>query len=172
MSEVLGQQVQRVDAQEKVTGRGVYAGDIKLPGMLYGKVLRSPLPHTRVRRIDPRKAIELPGVVAVLTRDNMPVAFPYSGSYAKDQPIVAIEKVRYEGDVVAGVAATEEGIADEALNLVKVDYEELVGVYTVEDALEDGAPPLEPISKQWCGHSLPVCVDDNLILFWLIKEGR
>ncbi len=135
-----GQRVQRIDAQEKVTGRGVYAGDIKLPGMLYGKVLRSPLPHALIRRIDARNAASLPGVVAVLTRDNLPVAFPYTGSFAKDQPIVAMEKVRYEGDVVAAVAATEEGIAEEALKRVEVDYEELPGVYTVEEALEEGAP--------------------------------
>src|SRR3972149_10780029 len=115
MSLAIGQAVERVDAQEKVTGRGVYTGDIKMPGMLHGKVLRSPLPHARIKRIDWRGAASLPGVLAVLTRENLPVKYPYYGDYAEDQGIVAVDKVRYEGDVVAAVAAVEEGVAEEAL---------------------------------------------------------
>jgi len=137
---VVGQRVERIDAQEKVTGRGVYTGDIKMPGMLYGKVLRSPLAHARIRRIDGRGAAALPGVRAVLTRENLPVAFPYYGSHVKDQAIVAVDKVRYAGDVVAAVAAVEKEIAENALSKVEVEYEELAVMETVEEALKEGAP--------------------------------
>ena len=107
---VVGQNIHRIDGREKVTGKAVYTGDLKLPGMLYGQVLRSPLPHARVRRIDCRKAESLSGVMAVLTRENLQVASPYYGAYyfMNDQPIVALEKVRYAGDIVAAVAATEK----------------------------------------------------------------
>jgi CO/xanthine dehydrogenase Mo-binding subunit len=137
---VVGEEVHRIDSEEKITGKGVFTGDIKLPGMLYGKVLRSPLPHARIRRIDAQGAASLPGVLAVLTRDNLPTPSLHYGAYAKDQPIVAEEKARYAGDVVAAVAATEETIAEEALQRVEVDYEELVAVVTVEEALQEDAP--------------------------------
>lgn len=140
MSAVVGQRVERVDAQEKVTGRGVYTGDIRLAGMLVGKVLRSGVPHARIKRIDGRGAASLPGVMAVLTRESVPVKFPYYGGYVKDQGIVAVDKVRYEGDVVAAVAAVEEGVAEEALSRVEVEYEELGWVESVEEALKEGAP--------------------------------
>ncbi|MGH7775246.1 MAG: xanthine dehydrogenase family protein molybdopterin-binding subunit, partial [Candidatus Binatia bacterium] len=130
----------RVDGLEKVTGRGIYTGDIKLPGMAHGKVLRSPMPHARIRRIDSRKAESMPGVLAVLTRENLQVAYPYHGAYVKDQPIVALDKVRYVGDIAAAVAATEERIAEEALKRIEVDYEELPAVLTVEEALKEDAP--------------------------------
>jgi CO/xanthine dehydrogenase Mo-binding subunit len=135
----IGKYVQRFDAREKVTGKGVYTGDIKLPGMLYGKLLRSSLPHARIRRIDARAAAGVPGVLAVLTRDNLPMPVPHYGSYSKDQPVVAMEKVRYAGEIVAAVAATEEGIAEEALKKIEVEYDELPAVISIEDALRDGA---------------------------------
>jgi len=140
LESVIGQSLPRVDGQDKVTGRAVFTGDLRLPGMAYGKVLRSPLPHARVRRIDGRSAASLPGVLAVLTRENLHVAFPYHGSYVKDQPILALDKVRYTGDMVAAVAATEERIALEALGRIEVEYEELPAVTTVEEALKEGAP--------------------------------
>ena len=108
MKSPIGQSIERIDGREKVTGAGVYTGDMKLPGMAYAKVLRSPLPHAKIRRIDARKAEALPGVFAVLTRDNLKVAAPLYGAYVKDQPVVALEKARYVGDIVAAVAATSE----------------------------------------------------------------
>ncbi len=140
MGSVIGQNPPRVDGREKVSGRAVYTGDIRLPGMVFGKVLRSPLPHARIRRIDSRAAESAPGVLAVLTRENLQVAFPYHGPYVKDQPIIALDKARYAGDIVAAVAATEEKIAEEALKRIEVDYEELPAVLTVEEALKEGAP--------------------------------
>lgn len=136
----MGQKVERIDAREKVTGKSVYVGDMKLAGMLYGKVLRSPLAHARIRRIDGRAAAAMPGVMTVLTRENVPAASPYYGSHVTDQGIVAVEKVRYTGDVVAAVAAVDKGIAEEALSKVEVEYDPLPVVETVEEALAEGAP--------------------------------
>ncbi|HEY2986548.1 MAG TPA: xanthine dehydrogenase family protein molybdopterin-binding subunit [Candidatus Binatia bacterium] len=140
MTSPIGQNVPRADGKDKVTGAAVYTGDMKLPGMLYGKVLRSPLPHAIIRHIDSAKAEAIPGVLAVLTRENLRVAAPLHGAYVKDQAVVALEKVRYAGDIVAAVAATEERIALEALKAIEVDYEELPAVMTVDEALAEGAP--------------------------------
>ena len=87
----------------------------------------------------PVKRLSIPGVVAVLTRDNLNVSSPYYGAYIKDQPIVALEKVRYVGDIVAAVAATDEKIAERAVHEIEVDYEELPGIFSVEDALSESA---------------------------------
>jgi CO/xanthine dehydrogenase Mo-binding subunit len=135
----VGQSIPRVDGAEKVSGRALYASDIRLPGMAHAKILRSPLPHARIRRIDTSKAAAIPGVVAVLTRDNLNVSAPYYGAYVKDQPVVALEKVRYVGDIVAAVAAREEKIAERAAQEIEVDYEELPAIYRVEDALAENA---------------------------------
>jgi CO/xanthine dehydrogenase Mo-binding subunit len=135
----VGQNFPRIDGAEKVTGRALYASDIRLPGMAHAKILRSPLPHARIRRVDATKAASIPGVVAVLTRDNLDIGSPYYGAYIKDQPIVALEKVRYVGDVVAAVAATAEKIAERAVHEIEVDYEELPAIYRVEDALSASA---------------------------------
>src|SRR5919108_922685 len=107
-----------------------------------------PMPQTtkmepvgsNLRRIDGEKVKSLPGVLAVLTRENLNVAFPCYGAYVKDQPLVAMDKVRYAGDVVAAVAAREEKIAEDALKSIEVEYEELPAVFTVEQALEQRAP--------------------------------
>lgn len=136
----IGKYIQRFDALEKVTGKSVYAGDIKVPGMLHGKLLRSHLPHARICRIEVSEAVAMSGVFAVLTRDTLPMAAPYYGSFSRDQPVVAIDKVRYAGEIVAAVAAAEEAIAEEALKKINVEYEELPAVITIEDATHEGAP--------------------------------
>ncbi|HEX5605023.1 MAG TPA: xanthine dehydrogenase family protein molybdopterin-binding subunit, partial [Candidatus Binatia bacterium] len=136
----VGLSLVRIDGIDKVAGRAMYAGDLHLPGMAIAKVLRSPVPHARVRRIDATRALALQGVLAVLTRDNLDVAGSSFGAYVRDQEILACEKVRYVGDMVAAVAATEDGVAAEALKLIDVDYEELPAVFTIDDALKNGAP--------------------------------
>jgi CO/xanthine dehydrogenase Mo-binding subunit len=136
----VGLSLVRIDGIDKVAGRAMYAGDLHLPGMAIAKVLRSPVPHARVRRIDATRALALQGVLAVLTRDNLDVAGSSFGAYVRDQEILASEKVRYVGDMVAAVAATEDGVAAEALKLIDVDYEELPAVFTIDDALKNGAP--------------------------------
>ena len=136
----VGVSIRRVDGMEKVAGQALYAGDFSLPGMAHAKVLRSPLPHARIRRIDVSKATALAGVFAVLTRDNLRVASNSFGVYVKDQQILATDKVRYVGDMIAAVAAVDESVAEQAVKLIDVDYEELPAVYTVEEALSKGAP--------------------------------
>jgi CO/xanthine dehydrogenase Mo-binding subunit len=131
----VGQSIPRVDGVEKVTGRALYASDVRVPGMTHAKILRSPHPHARIRHIDINKAAAIPGVMAVLTRDTLDVNSPYYGAYIKDQPVVALEKVRYVGDIVAAVAATDEKIAERAVHEIEVDYEELPAIFRVEDAL-------------------------------------
>ena len=137
---VIGTNVRRVDGAEKVAGQALYAGDLQLPGMACAKVLRSPLPHARIRRIDSTRAAALAGVVAILTRDNLNVAANSFGAYVRDQQILATDKVRYVGDMIAAVAAVEESIAEEAVKRIDVEYEELPAVYTIEEALSPGAP--------------------------------
>ena len=130
----------RIDGIDKVAGRAMYAGDLRLPGMAIAKVLRSPVPHALLRRIDVSRAEALPGVLAVLTRDNLNVAASSFGAYVRDQEIIATERVRYVGDMVAAIAAINESVAAEALKLIEVDYDELPAVFTIDDALKSGAP--------------------------------
>jgi CO/xanthine dehydrogenase Mo-binding subunit len=136
----IGRNFPRIDGREKVTGTAIYATDLRVPGMLHGGVLRSPVPHARVRRIDAGRARSMPGVAAVLTRENIPVKSPFFGGIFKDQGIVAVDKVRYVGDIVAAVAATEKEIAEEAVKRIDVEYEDLPAVLSLDEALRDNAP--------------------------------
>ena len=115
----------RKDADEKLRGEVEYVGDMVVPGMLQGKVLRSPLPHARIRSIDVSAAERIPGVVAILTGDDFLDRNPYWGHAIKDRPIVAIDKVRHVGEPVVAVAAIDEATADAAIRAITVDYEEL-----------------------------------------------
>ncbi|MGH8740790.1 MAG: xanthine dehydrogenase family protein molybdopterin-binding subunit [Burkholderiales bacterium] len=123
----------------KVTGRAQYAGDLSLPGMLHAKTKRSSVAHARIRRIDASRALAYPGVKAALTHHDVPRVLHYgsphprSASVTKDQYILD-STVRYWGESVAVVAATSEEIAEEALDLIEVEYEELPALLTVEQA--------------------------------------
>jgi CO/xanthine dehydrogenase Mo-binding subunit len=124
MSEsTLGKPIAQVNARSKVLGKAIYAGDIQLPGMLHGKVLRSPYPHARIVRIDVAAARALPGVKAVLTGDDAPNT-PW-GVHHKERFILAKGVVRFAGEEVAAVAAESDEIARDALDLIEVTYEEL-----------------------------------------------
>jgi CO/xanthine dehydrogenase Mo-binding subunit len=132
-----------IDARERVTGRVPYTINVELPGMLHAKVLRSESPHARLIRVDASRARELPGVVAVLTGDDilaMDSIQPRFGPVLRDQPILAYGKVRFVGEPVAAVAAVNADVAAEALDLIEVDYEELPAVFDADAALADGAP--------------------------------
>lgn len=135
----VGQNVKRVDAREKVTGRAEFAGDIDVAGMLHGKVLRSPYPHARIAAVRTERAAQLPGVVAVLTGKDLQDIDPYYGHAVRDRPLVAIDRARFVGDHVAAVAAEDEHTAAEALDLLDVEYEELPSATTMDEALADGA---------------------------------
>ncbi|MBI2754957.1 MAG: aldehyde oxidase, partial [Betaproteobacteria bacterium] len=140
---VVGKPLPRVDAREKVTGAASYAADIRLPGMLCGRILRSPLPHARIASVDTSHAEQLKGVHAVLTgRDitGLRVAFVDTPKYPADEPPFALDRVRYIGDEVAAVAAVDDATAAEALSLIRVEYEKLPAVFSAADALKPGAP--------------------------------
>lgn len=136
---VLGKVVRRHDALDKALGRAVYAGDIELPGMLYGRALRSKYAHARILRVNTERALKVPGVRAVLTAKDIPGINRFGLVYL-DQPVIADDKVRCVGDVVALVAAESRDAAEEALELTSVEYEELAGVFSASEAMESTAP--------------------------------
>lgn len=139
---VVGKRLPLKDAPEKVTGRALFTGDMTLPGMLYARILRSPYAHARVLRVDTSRAERLPGVKAVLSRNNAPrIKVPMTLGMPSDK-VAFDDEVRYVGDEVAAVAAVSELIAGEALKLIKVDYEELPAVFDPEEATRPGAPPV------------------------------
>ena len=144
--EIVGRSIQKIDACMKATGEAKFGGDIYLPGMLFGKILRSKLSHGRILNIDASKAEKLPGVKAVVTWKDAPDL--QIGMYCNDWRFFAKEKVRYRGDVVAAVAATDLDVAREALELIQVDYEELPGVFDPIEAMQPGAPLVHEDSPQ------------------------
>ena len=133
-SSVIGARIPMVDSVDKVTGAGKYADDLTLPGMLMGKILHSPHPHARIRSVDTAAAEALPGVKAVVTGSETPVKYGIL-PVGHDETIFAADKVRYIGDNVAGVAATSETIAEEALRLIRVDYETLPTYFDPEQSM-------------------------------------
>jgi CO/xanthine dehydrogenase Mo-binding subunit len=137
---LVGINVPMVGAWAKVTGTVNYAANLEIPHQLYAKALRSPYAHAKLIRIDASKAAVLPGVRAVVTRDDLSGLHSYFGTGVEDQPVVAIDKARYAGDIVAAVAADNRDIAEEAVGLIEVDYEELPAVTNVLDAAKPTAP--------------------------------
>lgn len=127
--------IPRLDSLEKVSGRAIYAGDMSLPDLLYGKILRSAVPHAKIASIDVGRARNLPGVKAVLTFDDVKHLDARLGTYVKDQPLLAFEKIRYSGEPIAAVAAETELMAEQAIALIDVRYEDLPPVVGVESAL-------------------------------------
>ena len=136
---LVGQSVVRIDGRAKVTGKPIYAGDISLPGMLHGKVVRSPHAHALIKRIDISSALSIEGVRVVLTAADVPGVNRF-GLAIQDQPALAEEKVRYCGEAVALVAAETEAMAAAAAARVRVTYQELPAVLSVDDALAPDAP--------------------------------
>jgi CO/xanthine dehydrogenase Mo-binding subunit len=142
-----GTQIDRVpgmlDANLRVRGRVPYAMDVNLPGMVHAKLLRSPHAHARIVNVDASRARQLPGVCAVVTGADLaarPDLFPYYGPIFRDQAILAMDKARFVGDPVAAVAALDLDIAQAALDLMDVEYEELPAVTSLDEALAPGAP--------------------------------
>lgn len=166
----------RIDGVDKVSGHALYAGDLRLPGMAIAKVLRSPLAHARILSIDASKASALPGVLAVLSRDTIQAAANDFGAYVRDQRIIATDKVRYAGDMVAAVAAVDSATAAEALRLIEVEYQELPAVCTIDEALRPDAPLVhEKLSRRDPGYgrggSHIVHDDSNICLHFRHEKG-
>ena len=136
----IGRPTPTLESPDKVRGRANFVTDLRLPRMLFGCVLRSPLPHARIAGLDTAAAVRVRGVRAVLTgRDIPPVHW---GSQVKDQTALAMDRVRFIGEEVAVVAADDEDAAQEAIERIRVDYEPLPAVYTIDEALAQGAPQL------------------------------
>ena len=135
---VVGRSLNRVDGIEKVTGRAVYSGDLKLPGMLFGRILHCPHPRARIVKIDTSKAEGLPGVRALLTKDNT------EGwrTYWYTVPQIALpECITYEGQEVAVVATEDAAIAQKAIELIEVEYDVLPPMIDAEETLQNPPPP-------------------------------
>jgi len=166
---VVGKRVNRVDALAKVTGRALYAADINLPNMVHGKVLWSPCAHARIRRLNVAKARALKGVMAVITAADVP-----GKKNEEEHPnpmtcCLAREKVIFAGQPVAAVAAINPYIAEEALRLIEVDYEELTPVVDVLEAMKPDAPIIHPNVDT---ENLPVKDTKPSNIFWYMKNSR
>ena len=148
---VIGQSLPRADAWEKVRGRPIYAGDTAIPGMLHGRIVRSPYASARIVRLDTGAARLLAGVAAVLTHEDVPrnelrmelpgrMAEATAGAVLATQPVLAADRVRFHGEPVVAIAAETPEIAGRAAELIEIEYEELPGVYDPIAALRPGAP--------------------------------
>ena len=134
----VGRDIPRLEVRAKVTGRAEYTHNLRLPGMLYGKVFRATVPHGRIRSIDTQAARELPGVHRVITGEDIRklIPEPYYGPAFHDQPILALDKVRYVGEPVAAVLASDPHVAEQAVQLISAEYDELPAVYDEVAAMQ------------------------------------
>ena len=137
------------EGASKVTGGATYTADVKLPRMLWAKVLRSPYPHARIVSVDTSAAMQVPGVFDVLTGAD--VEGRYQGKVLRDIPVLCWDRVRYAGDRVAAVAAETPEACDEALALIDVTYEELPAVFDPLKALEPDAPAIHASPRDFEG---------------------
>src|SRR5215471_15484834 len=145
---VVGSAIPRLGLQDKVQGKAHYTADLKRPGMLYGRVLRSPHAHARIVHIDAAEAISLPGVHAVLTYHDVPAV-------RIDADLLPLDEVvRFVGDEVALVAAESEALAEDALRLIRVEYDVLPAVFDAEAALRPDAPAVHPQGNLVGGRAL------------------
>ena len=159
----------RVEGEQKVGGAAVYAVDVALPDMLWAKVLRSPIAHGRIKRIDAAKALGLPGVKAVLTGADL--AGARIGKKIVDMPLLAQDVVRYAGEKVAVVAAESEAVAEAALDLIEVDYEELRVVTDPLAAMAADAPLLHPNLGEYKGLLHKIDAPSNVFVRLNWKKG-
>ncbi len=160
---VVGQKVNRVEGYDKVTGEARFVADIVLPGMLMGRILRSPFPHARIARIDTSKTEKLPGVRAVVTaEDTIKQGW---GAFFPDQYPLSVGKARYVGEEVAAVAAVDRDIAEEAIDLIDIEWEELPAVYDPEEAMKEKAPLIHEDKKSNIAMTIDVERGDILRAF-------
>src|SRR3979409_2029521 len=131
---VVGKPFRKVDARAKCTGQTKFADDIVLPRMLFCKILRTHLPHALIKSIDTAKALALPGVIAIITGKDLPISYGIL-PVSQDEHALCIDKVRFIGDPVAAVAAIDEDVAFDAMNLIDVEYERLNTISTIEEAV-------------------------------------
>ena len=157
-SSIIGAPVWRVEGAEKVSGQATYGADVHFPNTLWGKILRSPYPHARIKNIDTSKACKVDGVKAIVTGKDE--SNHYQGKSIRDIPVLCWDKVRYVGDKVAAVAAESREAAEEALHLIEVEYEELPAVFDVVEAMKPGAPILHDDPSGYDGAPQDILVKD------------
>jgi len=146
---IIGAAVGRVEGADKVSGAATYGADVHCPDALWGKILRSPYPHARIKSIDTSKAWKVAGVKAIVTGKDEPEH--YQGKSIRDIPVLCWDKVRFVGDRVAAVAAEDKDAAEEAIHLIDVEYEELPAVFDVLEAIKPGAPVLHDNAPAYDG---------------------
>jgi CO/xanthine dehydrogenase Mo-binding subunit len=166
------------DARERVSGTVSFTGNVEVPGMLHGKILRSPHGHARLLKVDVRRAARLPGVITVLTGQDLldaPINSHY-GPVFPDRPLVAVDKVRYAGEPVAAVVALDEDIAEEALGLIEVEYEPLPALVTPDEAIAPDAPTIHETIAQRDFLTFPDLVINvtgakNVLNYYRLRKG-
>lgn len=161
-------EVRRLEAPEKTTGNATFTGDIKRRGMLTGKVLRSQIPHARIKRIKTDKALSVPGVVAVITAQDFPDI--RTGLVIQDEVVLARDKIRYIGEPVAAVAAIDAQTAQRALDLIELEVDELPAVFTFADSIDANAPLIHEKFKEYTSR-MPLNREGNICLHTKIKQG-
>jgi len=173
----IGRSLPRLEAREKVSGRAEYVHNFRLPGMLYGKVFRSTLAHGRIKSIDVSAAAAVKGVHSVVTAEDVKriIPHPYYGPIFHDQPILAIDKVRHVGESVAVVLASDPHVAEQAAQLINVEYEELPAVFDEIEATKSGSPivheELKPAGTFPDFQHLAGVRDTNLHLHFMLRRG-
>ncbi len=166
---VVGKRIERVDGSEKVTGQALYLDDLKMAEMLYGKVLRSAFPHAKIVNIDTGRAKRLLGVKVVVTGKDLPYTY---GPAVKDQPFYAIGKVRHLGEAVAGVAAIDRDVAEEALSLIRVEYEELPALFDPLEAVKPDALLIhEDLGQYWHADPFRPVAGTNICNHFKLRKG-
>jgi CO/xanthine dehydrogenase Mo-binding subunit len=168
MTQVVGRPTPRVEGELKVTGKALYSADLKLPNILWGRCLRSPIPYGRIKRIDTSKASQVPGVKAVITGQD--VQGLRIGRCIYDTPVLADGVVRFIGEKVAAVAAETRLAAEQALELIDVEYEELEPLLDPVKAVKPDAPVLHPDLLTYKG--LPVPLESVSNVFAYLKWGK
>lgn len=165
----LGQPVPQEEGPDKVSGKALYAADLILPGMLWGKVLRSPYPHAKIVSIDTAQAKQVPGVHAVLTGQDL--GERRVGRLLRDIPVLAKDRVLFIGEKVAAIAAETPEAGDEALRLIEVVYEELTPVYDPLEAMQETAPTLHPDMASYAGLPQPPASVNNVFAHNVWSKG-
>ena len=168
MTQVVGRPTPRIEGELKVTGRALYSADVKLPDILWGRVLRSPISSGRITKIHTEKARQVPGVKAVITGED--VTGLRIGRCIYDNPVLADRLVRFIGEKVAAVAAETRLAAEQALELIEVEYDEMEPLLDPLAAIEDDAPILHPDLLSYKG--LPVPVEKVSNVFAYLKWGK
>src|SRR5213593_578835 len=168
--QVVGNPTPRVEGELKVSGHAKYAVDITLPGMLWGRLLRSPIASGKIKRIDTSKAEELPGVHAVVTGQDC--AGLKIGRRLYDMPILADGEVRFIGEKVAAVAADDELIAEEAVGLIEVEYEETEPILDPVEAMKPGARLIHTDVMNYKGLPNPLKEPSNDFIYMTWGKGE